>query len=255
MRRTPVVFVAYLLLALGSSASAAEEPPAPGPERPSLAAALAACGTGATEDERFAVFTGSMPARRGTRAMWMRFDVYERRGRRARWQRLDAPAFGRWERSEPDRAGFVWTKRVERLRDRADYRAVVRFRWYDAAGDLQTRRRRTTAVCRQPDRRADLRVQSVGVLRGPDAATYRYLVTVANTGLLPAGPFDVAVTAGSAHELRAVAGLKPGHLTRVEIVAPQCEPDARVVARADVGDAVDEGSERNNAHFQRCPGR
>jgi hypothetical protein len=57
----------------------------------------------------------------------------------------------------------VWTKRVERLRDGAEYRSSVRFRWYASRGRLQSETRRTTPVCRQPDRRADLAVESLAI--------------------------------------------------------------------------------------------
>ena len=40
----------------------------------------------------------------------------------------------------------------------ADYRAQIRFRWYDKKGRLQRSARKTTRACRQPDPRPDLRV-------------------------------------------------------------------------------------------------
>jgi hypothetical protein len=119
MRRT---FVVVLLLLVIAPAHVRAQ------ERPPLRASLAACESGPQAGQRFAVFTASMPALAGTRQMSMRFDLMERRdGARRRWRRLTAPAFGRWDRSkEPGAAGFIYTKRVERLSQAAEYRATVR---------------------------------------------------------------------------------------------------------------------------------
>ncbi|HEV2727069.1 MAG TPA: hypothetical protein VGV34_02185, partial [Solirubrobacterales bacterium] len=68
MRRAPFVFLFLVLLAPA---------PAAAQERPKLAATLAACETGPDPEQRFAVFTGSMPAMKGTHHMSMRFDLEE----------------------------------------------------------------------------------------------------------------------------------------------------------------------------------
>ena len=249
MRRTPVL-VPLLLLALLPAPAAAEH----AGERPPLRAALAACSTGASEDERFAVFTGSMPARKGTRRMAVRFDLQERSGPGASWRRIAAPAFGRWEKSEPGRAGLEWVKRLERLRDGRQYRSVVRFRWYAASGAVQAERRRTTPVCAQPDARADLRVESVGVVPGRDEGTSTYLVTVVNDGQTAAEAFGVAVDAGGEPASRPVPGLAAGERTTVEVVAGRCAAGATAVATVDPADAVDEADEADNALRKACDG-
>ena len=227
----------------------------PDAERPPLRATLDACGTGPTPDERFAVFGGSMPARKGTRRMAMRFDLYERRSRSGRFKRVSAAAFGRWDRSLPDRAGFVYTKQVERLRDGADYRAVVRFRWYDARGETQRTTRRTTPVCEQPDRRADLVVEAVEARPGDAEGAARYLITVANTGLTAAGPFDVGLVAGREEATGSVGGLEAGARTTVEVAGRACEAGAPIAATADVRGAVDEADEDDNEFRTPCGGR
>ena len=250
MRRTSALLLVFLLVALASSASAQDGLPA---ERPPLRAALAACQTGATPDERFAIFTGSMPAKTRTVRMAMRFDLYER-APGAAWKRLPAPEFGRWERSQPLRAGFVWTKRVERLRDGADYRASVRFRWYAAGGRLQSETRRKTPPCRQPDRRADLAVESLTITPASDGRSARYAITVVNTGQTPAGPFDVGLSAAS-DAVRPVPGLEAGQRTTVELTGEPCTGAEAVTATADVRDAVDESDERDNAFRRLCGAR
>jgi hypothetical protein len=252
MRRTSLLLLAFLLVALASSAFAAQD--GVPTERPVLRAALSACQTGATPDERFAIFTGSMPAKPGTVRMAMRFDLSERRPGGA-WKRISAPQFGRWDRSQPLRAGFVWTKRVEHLRDGVEYRSAVRFRWYAARGRLQGESRRTTPSCRQPDRRADLAVESLAITPDADGRTARYAVTVVNTGQSAAGGFDVGIASATADAVRPVAGLEAGGRTTVQLAAESCSSADPVVATVDVRDAVDEADERDNAIRQLCGAR
>jgi hypothetical protein len=249
MRRALLLLL--LAAALGPAAASAQDPAA----KPALSAALTACGTGATPGERFALFTGSMPARPGTRRMWMRFDLFERSGPAARWARVPAPSFGRWERSQPRRAGFVYTKRVERLRDAAAYRAVVRFRWFDARGAVQRTTRRTTPVCVQPDRRPDLQVVSIGVVPGAAEGSAIHLVTVANGGLTAAAPFDVGIVAGGEDRVSRVAGLAAGERTTIEVPGRRCRGAEQVSATADVRGEVDEADERDNALSRACDAR
>ena len=242
MRRT-LLLTLFVAVSLTSSASAAGVDTT---TRPPLQAALAACSTGATEQERFAIFTGSMPARRATRRMWMRFDLQTLSAAGASWERVQAPEFGRWEKSDLLRAGFVWTKRVEALREGAGYRAVVRFRWYGRGGRVQAERRRITPVCRQPDLRPDLAVEKVAPVAGGDA---RYAVSVVNDGLTAAGPFAVAVAGGATRE---VAGLAAGERTTVEVAGPRCAPGEAVVVTVDPGETVDEADEADNGFRRLC---
>jgi hypothetical protein len=249
MRRTPFV-VLVLLLALVPATAGAQE------QRPALAATLAACESGPQPAERFAVFTGSMPALAGTRRMWMRFDLMERRGTSKRWRRLRATAFGRWERSKvPGASGFIYTKRVERLKEAARYRAVVRFRWFDEDGRVQRETRRTTPTCDQPSQRPNLVVEAVGIAPGPDAATYRYLVTVVNAGRTPADAFTLGLVTADRDLVRDVPGLAAGGRTTVEVLGPRCEEGAPVDVTLDVRGVVAESDERDNTSMTACVGR
>ena len=249
MRRTPVLALLLVLLVPGGSpASEIGDPPPP------LRAALAACVSGPSEDQRFAVFTGSMPAYRGTHRMGMRFELFMRTSASSRWRPVRNREFSRWQRSSVGREGFVYTKRVEHLGQDAEYRATVRFRWLDADGERQRPDRvRRTPACRQPDQRPDLRVESVDVLPGADAASRRYVVTVVNDGVTAAGPFDLRVAAGG-EQLRPVAGRPAGERATVEVAGPACRAGARVVAQADPGMAVAEADERDNRAFAACDG-
>lgn len=241
MRRTPVL-LALSVLAFPAAGHAA----APG-DLPPLKASLTACATGATAVERHAVFTGSMPAQRGTVRMAMRFDLLRRdEGARA-YTRVKAAKLGRWERSEPGRAGFIWSKRVERLEDGASYRARIRFRWFDAAGEIQRSVTRRTPVCAQPDQRADLEVAEV-VAEGAGA----YRVAVVNAGATAAGPSVLTVSVGRSAEQVTVAALAPGEGTSVAVAGEPCGPERPVRLVADARREVDEADERDNRVLRAC---
>jgi hypothetical protein len=247
MRLSLVALIVVLLVAAA---------PASALQRPPLRATLAACESGPSADARFAVFTGSMPALAGTRRMWMRFDLMERRDGARRWRRLRAPAFGRWDKSKgTGAAGFIYTKRVEQLKQGARYRAVVRFRWLASGGRVQRERRRTTPVCRQPSQLPNLVYEGFEVLPGPDASTRRYRVTVANEGRTAAGPFRVGMTVDGESLVRDVPGLAATERTTVEIAGPRCERGRTLRIQLDVRGAVRESREADNRSIRLCDGR
>jgi hypothetical protein len=142
MRR--LAFLLCLLAPLGAASAATAQ------ERPTLRAELLRCRTGDSAATRAATFRASMPAARGTRRMAMRFELRQRRREGSRFRRVAIDGWGDWERSEPRSPGFVFTRRVQRLRPGVAYRALVVFRWYDAGGDVQREARRLTEQCAQP---------------------------------------------------------------------------------------------------------
>jgi hypothetical protein len=249
MRRALFAFSVLGLWLSLSVAVAAED-------RVPLRATLAACESGPAPEQRFAVFTASMPALAGTERMWMRFDLMEKRARARRWTRLRAPAFGRWDRShEAGASGFIYTKRVERLKETARYRAVVRFRWLDGRGRVQRETRRVTRTCTQPSQRPNLRVESLGIAPGADAGTSRYLVTVVNDGRTDAAAFTLGLVAGGREQVRDVPGLATGGRTTVELTGPRCEAGQQVAATLDIRGVVLEADERDNRAMRLCTGR
>jgi hypothetical protein len=247
VRRTAVT---ALLIALAAAIPAAAQPavyPLP------LRAKLTDCHTGPLLADRFAVFVGQMPALLGTRRMWMRFDLFERTAASAGWQRLVVPKFGTWQKSLPGKPGFIYEKRVDQLQAPADYRAEVRFRWYDAHGKLQRQARRRTHACHEPDPRPDL---AVGAVTATDAGggRLRYVIRVRNDGRSDVGPFDAVLSVdGTAQPPATVAGLPAGGATRVAVVAPACTPGSRIQIALDPGGTIDEARETNNAVSRACP--
>lgn len=242
MRRTLFVFLVALLAA--AAPAAAQDTSAP-----PLKAALAACVNGPSEDQRFAVFTGSMPAYRGTERMAMRFDLYERLEGSRRWTPVKSKGFGRWVRSKPGVGGFVWTKRVERMLQGADYRATIRFRWDQAEGYARADRTRTSPVCRQPDQRPNLRVDSV-----VDLGAGRYRAVIVNDGRTAAGSFDVRLESSLPDDRRTIASLPAGERATVELTGGVCTDDFPVRVVVDPPKLVDESSEADNRTVVRCSG-
>lgn len=243
MRRALLLTI-LLLLFVAATASAQE--------RPKLAATLAACETGTEPEQRFAVFTGSMPAVKRTRRMSMRFDLEERGGAGAAAESsraVAAPKLARWNRSKAGVAGFVYTKRVTRLLENRWYRAVVRFRWHDARGRVIKSARRTTSFCHQPDQRPNLQLESLRAAR-PGS----YLVTIVNAGETPAAESTVGVEPRpETSAQRRVPPLAPDERTTVVVEAEPCAQGSVVVVQLDVAREVQESREDDNRLEVDCP--
>jgi hypothetical protein len=227
------------------------------PVRPPLSAELDSCTTGPTAPDRTAVFKGSMPSMSGAWQMSMRFDLLERRRRSRGFRRVAVPKMGVWERSrrDPLLPGLIITKRVDGLGAPGAYRAVVRFRWYDAEGRIVRRARRVTGVCIQRDPRPDLTISGLAVIPGPDREHARYVVEVLNRGRGDAAvPFDIVLTInGVAQRAQTLATLGARGRGRVSFVAPRCTSGSAVRAAVDPADSIDEVSEANNTVARPCP--
>jgi hypothetical protein len=241
-------------LACVAAAPLAAAPAAHAQERPPLQARLMSCTTGATASARTAAFTASMPARTGTRRMWIRFELLQRTPGDAEFAPVALPAWGRWERSQPARAGFIYTKRVRGLRAPGAYRARVRFRWYDAHGRIQRELVRLTRTCRQPDPRPDLRAGALASAPGLGPASTTYLLTVKNPGRGAAGPFDVVLSAGGMPQPPVrVAGLAAGESRVVSVPGPTCTAGTTLRFVLDAGGAVAESDEADDVVDRACP--
>jgi hypothetical protein len=224
-------------------------------DKVTLSAKVAACTTGADEAERAAAFSGSMPAAAATKRMQMRFVLTQRAGAgpKGTYKKVAVPGWGGWEKSEPGRLGFVFTKRIEALAAPAAYRAVVTFRWYDAKGHVQRTATRTTPACEQPDPRPDL------VFGGLDAValgngTAAYSVSVGNDGHSDAVPFAVTVTVGGTTTDPVVLGpLAAGDRVSRAIAAPRCAAGSTVTITIDAANAVDESAEDDDVVQRPCP--
>jgi hypothetical protein len=248
MRRLliPICAGLGLLAAAGPSVAAAAD-------KPSLAARLASCTTGVDDADRAAAFTGSMPASSTSRSMQMRFVLLQRRGTTGAYKALVVPDWGTWVSSQPGRAGFVFTQRIDSLLAPAGYKAAIYFRWRDAKGHVLRMVRRTTRACEQPDLRPDL---AFAALDATPLATggASYVIAVENDGRSSAAPTVVRIAFDGAVQGEAtLATLAAGGRGQVTIPAPRCTPGGTVTLSIDADDVVDESDEAGNLVARPCP--
>jgi hypothetical protein len=245
MRSAALPIVVLAALAAPALASAA----------PSLSAKVTTCTTGASDEERAVAFTGSMPAWSSSRRMQMRFTLAQRSGPgpKGTFRTIKVPGWSGWEKSDPGRQGFVFTKRIEALVAPAGYRAQVTFRWLDAKGRTLRTVTRTTPVCEVADPRPDLVLEGVTAVAS-DPSTAAYSVAIGNEGHSDASPFAVTVTVGDTVSNPVIAGALPaGGRTTVAVGAPPCAPGSTITVTLDVANAVDESDEDSNVVQRPCP--
>ena len=246
MRRVaPLIVLLALALPAGAQAQA-----------PPLRARLAACQSGPAASDRTATFVGSMPAVAGTKRMWMRFDLFARVAPASDFAAVKAPKLGVWQKSASGRvsSGFVFTQRVQGLTGPASFRAQVRFRWYGRAGKLLRSATRTSAICKQPDLRPDLRAGALDAARGPLLDQATYALDIRNDGHTAATGFDVVLTVeGAEQPPQHVAGVAPAGTATVTFVAPLCAPGSMLRFEVDAEDAVEESSEADDVVERACP--
>jgi hypothetical protein len=228
MLRTALI-AALTALALPATAAAADH----------ASVSLTAC----EPRERAAEFEARMDKVDGSARMKLRFTL-EARKRGRTWRRVAAPELRGWRTADPETTRFISERRVTELVGPSFYRALVRFRWVDADGDVVATARARSRACWQPDHRPNLK------LRGLFAAGGSYVVHVANTGRSESGPFDLDVS--GLEPFVVVDGLAPGEARILELAGPLCDPGAEVTATADPLDLVDERNERDNALTVRC---
>jgi CARDB len=224
-------------------------------QQPPLRAKVAACSSGPLATDRTAAFTGSMPAIKGVRRMWMRFDVLAHGASRTGFAPLKVPGLGVWQKSVPGRpGGFVFTQRVQGLPAPGTYKAVVRFRWYGKGGKLLRATSRETAVCKQPDQRPDLQAGRLDAVLGPGLGEATYTLVVRNVGRGLAGPFDVLLSGiGADQPTQRVTGLQAGATTTVIFAAPPCAPGSTLRVTLDARAEVVEADELDDVVERTCP--
>jgi hypothetical protein len=247
--RRPTLIATLALLASGVGAAQASA------DKVTLSAKTTTCTTGADDASRAAAFTGAMPAAAQTKRMQMRFVLLQRKGvgPKGTFKKIAVPGWAGWVKSDPDRQGLVFTKRVEALTAPAGYRAVITFRWVDGKGHVQRTTTRTTPVCEQPDPRPDL------VLGGVDAtatgkATAAYTVSIGNEGHSDAVPFAVTITVdGAVSDPVTLGPIAAGGRLTGTLAAPRCTPGSTITVTVDVADTVVESDESDNIVQRPCP--
>jgi hypothetical protein len=246
MRRAASI-VALLALAAPAAAHA---------QAPPLRAKVTSCQTGPAATDRVASFTGSMPRIKGTKRMWMRFDLQVRIPPAPSYKTIKVPGLGVWQKSATGKtsSGFVFNQRVQALGAPGAYRVTVRFRWYGRSDRLLRSTSRHSGTCTQPDQRPDLRAGDLGGVAGPVAGQATYYLGVANEGRTAAGAFDVGFTvAGAEQPDQRVDGLAPGADQTLTFVGPRCAPGTTLRFVLDARDEVDESVESDDVVDRPCP--
>lgn len=268
--------VVALLAALAVSASAAPAtaaapipplahrasvPPAPAP----AGARLLACRRSPSLAERAAVVGTWMHPLPNGRRLALRIDLFQRTPA-GRWAlRSDVPGLGAWTSPSDPLLGtrpadvFKYRQAVGHLVVPSSYRFRVAFRWLDDGGAVVREASVTTQVCRQPDLRPDLVLDSVDAAPSPrGGGLVRYAVVLSNVGRSAASRAVVAATlpgdaTPNAH-LRTVARLEPGASVVVSFTGPGCAAGELPAAFvADPANALDEADEANDELAAACP--
>ncbi len=227
-------------------------------------ARVLACRHSPAIDQRTAVVGTWMRPLPTGRRLAVRIDLSQRNPG-GRWtQRTDVPGLGVWTTPSDALVGtrpgdvFKYRQAVGRLVVPAAYRFRVSFRWSDAGGAVVREAVRTTGMCRQPDLRPDLVLDSVTATPARSTGLVRYAVSVGNEGRSAVDRATVAATfpgdAAPGLHLRTVHGLAPGATILVTFIGPGCAAGGQPAAfLADPSNAVEEADEANNALTASCP--
>ncbi|MFL5782206.1 MAG: CARDB domain-containing protein [Thermoleophilaceae bacterium] len=238
--RLPLAFLIVAALAMPAAASAK------GP----AAVHLKSCTTGDKPSERQATFKSWMHSVTGSARMAVRFKlVAQTTGRSA--ERVDSPQeLNTWHRSHTGVTRYVYSQTIKRLEKGTTYRMVVKYRWYDANGEVIKRAKRTSHECEQTGDLPNLIV--AGVSYDPsDVGTWHYGVTVKNKGKSLAENFVVTlIVDGAVVDERTVELLEAGESTTVELNGPPC---VHLRAIADYDHTVTEKHEDDNSFSSTCP--
>jgi hypothetical protein len=210
------------------------------------------CAHGTTASERSVTFEGRIAAWGRSRRMQMRFTLQARMPEAA-WARVSAPGFGGWITAPRGLTRYLYDKTVDDLLAPAGYRAVVDFRWRDAAGRVIHSTRRTSRTCHQPDPRPNLTAGALSVQPAAAAGRRRYVAMLVNTGRGDAGPFEVDFTReGTLLGSLQIGGLDAGAHRQVALAAPACAPGEQIAVVVDATHEVDESDESDNVLSVVC---
>jgi CARDB len=242
-----VRFFAIILLALGPAASVAAGAK-PDAAQHSASARLKACSAQAQS----ATFRGQMANIEPASGFDMRFILQTRTPAGPAWSRVA----GVWGDLTTRSAPFQYDRTVTELVP-GDYRAVVRFRWHVAKGDVLVKTVKRTRGCRIPDERANLEALRITSSAGSEESTRFYAVRVANTGDSDAPPFSTRMDIGGFIPPEEATGepLRPTEQDTLDFEAPRCDAGSTVTATLDTGAAVDETDEMDNVLTVPCPTR
>ncbi len=255
-----------LLLAGTAGAARSQDRPvdAAGAARARLIAP--ACLTALDPPARVVSVTAVMRPLPQTQKLAVEFQLLERAlgGTNAgTWSPVSGAGLGSWSSpSDPatlgQRPGDVWyvRKPVANLDAPALYRFSVSFRWFGAGGRVLATTTLMGGVCRQPELRPDLVVDSVDVtpnLQHP--ALDDYTAAISNTGVTGAGPVTVQFQAGGSPPVdRQILHIGPHQTVTVRFSGqPACDASQPPTVTVDSNDQIDVSSRTQATLAAQCP--
>ena len=186
----------------------------------------------------------------GARRMSLRYRLLEKVGDGV-FERVAGEGLGVWRKSSPGATVFAWDHRVEGLHKGAVYRAVVRFRWHGADGDVIRTERRRSEPCVQPGGLPNLRVARIEIRRGQVDETAVYKAEIANGGTDVARTVGVVLRVdGEIVDEKVIDALQPKEVRTVTFNGPVCHRHLRVVV--DPKDLISESHEEDNTLGPSC---
>ena len=210
---------------------------------------LTRCKTGPDPSERTATYKAWMRAVPGSVRMALRFRLVAHYP--GHHPEVVADSKLRvWHYSHHEVTRYGYRQTIKHLAAAGTYRTVVRFRWYDANGQVIRRAKRVSGACVQKGQLPNLVITGVQISRAPVGGNYVYGVSYANIGRGEAGSFSVALFVdGALADSREIGGLGPGEGSTVYLNGPACK---RLRAVIDRENAVPETNEGDNSYRARC---
>jgi hypothetical protein len=240
--RTRTVALLIVASALLAPASAGAKGPA--------SVKVTQCRTGDDAVDRAVTYRARMRSVPGSARMRLRF-VLLARSTGDSPQQLGSENIGGWRKSDAGVTRFSYSQKVRGLDAGVAYRAVVKFRWYDANGKLIKRAKRRSRACKPSGELPNLELLSVKVSPGKTPGTARYSINIGNTGEGPAEFFVVSLFVNNDAEVdsRTIERMEAGETETIKFNGPACFKLRAVVDRER---SVPETIEDDNVLSARC---
>lgn len=198
-----------------------------------------------------ALFHARMRAVRHTDRMRMRFALLERGGD-GRYRSVDSDDLTHSHWSRHGVRSFGFRQELKGLTEGSAYKLSVRYRWYDADGDLIKSARKRSRACRQFTGLPNVRARLLGARRTKTNGVWRYDVRVRNTGPVEATNVPVRLTIDDlVSETLIVERLRAHSLRTLHFHRPACVTGYSV--EADPDGTIPESNEGDNAGTGPCP--
>ena len=206
------------------------------------------CQTALDPPARAVSITAVMRPVTGTQKLAVEFQLLQRAAGAAAWTPVAGPGLGVWvSPTSPatlgQRPNDVWyvKKPVADLAAPAGYRFAVSFRWLGTGTTVLQSVTELSRVCREPELRPDLAVQSISTAPDPSHPKHEiYSAVIQNLGLTGAGPFTVELSvAGQPLVERTVQHIAPHQLLTVLLPGPACDPAQPPTVTVDPSGQVD----------------